>query len=56
LEDEVAVLQYTGGTTGEPKGAILTHANFCAVLAIFNHWDQLSAAGETARTLTVLPP
>ena len=55
LEDEVAVLQYTGGTTGEPKGAMLTHANFCAVLAIFNHWDQLSAAGETARTLTVLP-
>jgi long-chain acyl-CoA synthetase len=24
---DVAVLQYTGGTTGRPKGAILTHAN-----------------------------
>ena len=24
---DVAVLQYTGGTTGTPKGAMLTHAN-----------------------------
>lgn len=26
-EDDVAVIQYTGGTTGVPKGAMLTHAN-----------------------------
>ena len=26
-EEDVAVLQYTGGTTGVPKGAMLTHAN-----------------------------
>ena len=25
--NDVAVLQYTGGTTGIPKGAMLTHAN-----------------------------
>src|SRR5579885_3499782 len=30
LTEEIAVLQYTGGTTGEPKGAMLTHANLSA--------------------------
>ncbi|GIL40030.1 long-chain-fatty-acid--CoA ligase [Roseiterribacter gracilis] len=28
--NDIAVLQYTGGTTGTPKGAMLTHANLCA--------------------------
>ena len=33
LADTVAVLQYTGGTTGLPKGAMLTHANLTAACA-----------------------
>jgi long-chain acyl-CoA synthetase len=30
---DIAVLQFTGGTTGTPKAAMLTHANVCANVA-----------------------
>lgn len=30
VQNDVALLQYTGGTTGVPKGAMLTHANLTA--------------------------
>ena len=30
LQEDIAVLQYTGGTTGVPKGAMLTHVNIHA--------------------------
>lgn len=51
---DVAVLQYTGGTTGRPKGAMLTHANLTA-----NSAQMLLHVGEERpfqeRTLGVLP-
>jgi long-chain acyl-CoA synthetase len=28
---DIATICYTSGTTGNPKGAITTHANYCAV-------------------------
>jgi long-chain acyl-CoA synthetase len=36
--DDVALLQYTGGTTGTPKGAILTHRNLAANAAQGRAW------------------
>jgi long-chain acyl-CoA synthetase len=35
---DIAFLQYTGGTTGPPKGAKLSHKNFVADIKIFQHW------------------
>jgi long-chain acyl-CoA synthetase len=55
LEDEVAVLQYTGGTTGEPKGAMLTHANFCAVVNARNRWVGDAMRDGADKVLVVLP-
>ncbi|MFS0738812.1 long-chain fatty acid--CoA ligase [Sphingomonas sp. 1P06PA] len=52
-ERDVALLQYTGGTTGTPKGAMLTHQNLSAnarqIVAIDPH------ANEEDRILGVLP-
>jgi long-chain acyl-CoA synthetase len=38
LPDDVALLQYTGGTTGVPKAAMLSHANLTAAVAIGGTW------------------
>jgi long-chain acyl-CoA synthetase len=35
---DIAVLQYTGGTTGLPRAAMLTHANLTAATAIYDTW------------------
>ena len=54
----VALLQYTGGTTGEPKAAMLTHANVTATGACYNAWTAhmgLDVREGAERMLVVLP-
>jgi len=51
---DLAVLQYTGGTTGHPKGAMLTHANLHANVVQTRLWARDFKAGEE-RVLAVLP-
>ncbi|MFT3819544.1 MAG: long-chain fatty acid--CoA ligase [Rubrivivax sp.] len=57
--DAIAVLQYTGGTTGLPKGAMLTHANLsgaCAQYAESTHYQPPLLDFGQERLLGVLPP
>lgn len=53
-ETDIAVLQYTGGTTGLPKGAMLTHANVYANTLQTRMWAVNARPGEE-RFLGVLP-
>jgi long-chain acyl-CoA synthetase len=58
LTDEIAVIQYTGGTTGSPKGAMLTHANLTSACSLYT---EVMARGEEGfrvgeeRVLCILP-
>ena len=52
--NDVAVLQYTGGTTGTPKGAILTHANvYINTLQVVAWAPDISTTDQ--RMMGVLP-
>ena len=56
--DDIALLQYTGGTTGLPKGAMLTHGNLTAAVDIFDVWGapgREKRGGVIERTICVLP-
>ena len=58
LKEEVVVLQYTGGTTGLPKGAMLTHANLGAASAQYlesTRGEPPILAPGVERFLIVLP-
>ncbi len=58
--DDIAVLQYTGGTTGVAKGAMLTHRNLVANLIQCNTFlgegfEEFEETGEQPVIMTALP-
>lgn len=51
--DSIAVLQYTGGTTGTPKAAVLTHGNLLANMLQVK--EVLATVTEDGREVAVAP-
>jgi long-chain acyl-CoA synthetase len=59
LKEAIAVLQYTGGTTGLPKGAMLTHANLSSATSQYvesTRTEPPVLEEGQERILAVLPP
>jgi long-chain acyl-CoA synthetase len=50
--EQLALVIYTGGTTGRPKGVMLDHANLAATAAMIVDWFEMTSAD---RCLLVLP-
>ena len=54
-QDNLAFLQYTGGTTGRPKGVMLTHGNMLANLCQAGAWVRPWLQPGAERIITALP-
>src|SRR5581483_10191897 len=44
---DALIIQYSSGTTGKPKGAVLTHANVAAIAECVIHMDRLGPGDRT---------
>ncbi|RZF65224.1 long-chain fatty acid--CoA ligase [Sphingomonas populi] len=53
--DDLAFLQYTGGTTGQPKGAMLSHGNILSNIEQVSQWLQEDFGRRTPVALTAIP-
>src|SRR5678816_860144 len=53
--DDIAFLQYTGGTTGVSKGAMLLHRNVIAALLQYKAWLGPAIGSERPVIITALP-
>jgi long-chain acyl-CoA synthetase len=56
-KSDIALLQYTGATTGLPKAAVLTHANLTASVSSYRIWvaGQMPSGTPPDRVIMVLP-
>ena len=53
--DDIAFLQYTGGTTGIAKGAVLSHGNLVANIEQLSAWLSIVACRAQEVVVTALP-
>ena len=53
-DEDIALLQYTGGTTGPPKGVMLTHANLISNVKMCDAWLYKCNDGEEV-VMGILP-